>query len=28
VVGRGTTVRIWLPVASRDPVPAPQGTLA
>src|SRR2546429_1108880 len=28
VVGRGTTVRIWLPVASRDPVPAPQVTLA
>src|SRR5213595_521896 len=28
VVGRGTTVRIWLPVASRDPVPAPQGSLA
>src|SRR3989475_802623 len=27
-VGRGTTVRIWLPVASRDPVPAPQGSLA
>ena len=28
VVGRGTTVRIWLPAASRDPLPAPQGTLA
>jgi len=28
VVGRGTTVRIWLPVASRDLAPAPQGSLA
>jgi len=28
VVGRGTTVRIWLPVASRDTAPAPQGSLA
>src|SRR5438067_4896305 len=28
VVGRGTTVRIWLPAASRDTAPAPQGSLA
>jgi signal transduction histidine kinase len=28
VVGRGTTVRIWLPAASRDGAPAPERSLA
>ena len=28
VVGRGTTVRIWLPAASHDAAPAPEGSLA